>query len=259
MPDTAFDDLFERFQRKIYGDNKGRIREEVVAYYLDSLLAQIKPDTSRVQCADLGGGLGQVTHTLLARGYRVDYCDLSPKMAAAAERDTTPELRRNARFFHGPLQSTLNAEYQFVHCQAVLEWLEEPMQGLQHIARHVQRGAHLMLIFYNAASIVFRNLIRGNLYAAQRDIRGDGKGLTPINPLHCETVFETLSALDFTVERWFGVRTFSDYQEKPAREQLSLPDLVSAELAFSERDPYRAMARYIGVIARRNENSQPAH
>ena len=95
-----------------------------------------------------------------------------------------------------------------------------------------------------------RNLILGNLNAAQNGYKGIGGGLTPPNPQSIEAVFSKLKKLNFSIDHWFGVRCFTDFQQRTARERLGADALVEHEIPVSYLDPFRSMARYIGVVAR---------
>lgn len=246
MADINFDGLFDRFQRNIYGGEKGLIRERLVKHHLVEYLPAIT--RTPMACADVGGGLGQMTHWLLSQGHHVDYCDLSKKMTQQAQKTTAKEYVENVRFFSGPFQEKLHGQYDLVHCQAVLEWLEAPYDGLQRLCQLVQPQGYLVLLFYNKTCMVLRNLIRGNLNAAFNYRGGDGIGLTPINPLEIDDVFTQLDSLGMSIQHWFGIRTFTDYQEKPIRQRLGVEALYEYERPLSTQDPYRSLARYIGVI-----------
>lgn len=250
MPDQNFDYLFDRFQKNISNNLKGRIRERIIQHQLLKQLPQL--NKTPLRCADIGGGLGQVTHWLASMGHSVHYCDVSEKMHLAAQKSISKELKQRVRFSHEAFQYCLNETYDFIHCQAVLEWLEHPKQGIEKLCTHVKKDGYLSLVFYNEASIILRNLVRGNLRAALGDIRGDGHGLTPINPLKIDTVFSALEAQGFTLQHWYGARCFTDYQTRDIQNRLGETVLFDAELETCTRDPFRSIARYVGIIARKH-------
>ncbi len=254
MNDINFDPLIERFKNNIYGNCKGHIREHIIKQQLLKHLGILKD--APLDCADVGGGLGQMTQWLAEMGHRVDYCDLSRRMYDSAWRTLSENVKTRCHFLLGPYQEKLNKEYDLVHCQAVLEWLAEPAEGIAKLTKLVKPQGYLVAIFYNKAAIMMRNLIRGNINAAFSDIQGDGIGLTPIHPLDIETVFRQIEDQQFVIEHWFGIRTFTDFQVKDIRTRLRTETLLEAESKLCEQDPYRAFGRYIGLIAKKKSSTE---
>lgn len=247
MPDINFDPLFERFSTNIYGSTKGYVRQHIVDKQLHALLDTLAD--SPIFCADIGGGMGQLSETLASRQHRVDYFDISEAMYNFAKNNTS--YRDKINFNCSPFQSGLTKSYQLITCQAVLEWLESPLDGLEILCNHVSQDGYLFLLFYNNASIILRNLVRGNLNAALADTSGNGSGLTPINPLEIDHIFSALTQHGLTIESWFGVRCFSDLQQRDVQQRLGKETLLEFEQQVSERDPFRAISRYVGVIAKK--------
>ena len=254
MQDINFDPLVERFKTNIVDSLKGRIRRAVILDRLDTV--DPRQLSSEPQVADVGGGFGEMSVHYAQRGAWVDYFDVSASMADQV-RDRLheqPELQHRITIHIGRFQELLGRQYDLVHCQAVLEWLADPWQGLQLLLDAVKPQGYLMLSFYNRDSIIFKNLIKGNFRKAFSDeMAGDARGLTPINPLDKQRVFDFLQGANMSVENWFGVRSFSDYlyphvnQKNPKVEAA----ILAAELKVCELEPYRSLARYIGVIARK--------
>lgn len=247
MPDINFDSLFDRFNKNIYGSTKGYIRQHIVNQQLTQLLAQI--NKSGLCCADIGGGMGQLSQIMLEKHNKVDYFDISSSMCEAAKART--DKSDDITFHCVPFQSALNEHYDLITCQAVLEWLEDPMEGLRILCNHVAREGYIFLLFYNKASIILRNLVRGNLNAAFGDTRGNGSGLTPINPLDIDDVFAMIEHNGLKIQSWFGVRSFTDLQQRDLQQRLGKETLLKFETALSEQDPFRSIARYVGVVAKR--------
>ncbi|WP_096084453.1 methyltransferase [Agaribacterium haliotis] len=246
--DINFDPLFDRFQKNIYGGIKGQVRERLIKEQLDKHL-EILPGMS---VADIGGGLGQMSQWFLERGATVDYFDLSERMLESAK-ETLKQHSKHIEFKLGAFQRYLEKQYDIVFCQAVLEWLEEPIAGLNKLSQHLKPGGQLILMFYNLDSIKLRNLVRGNLNAAFGDLSGNGTGLTPINPLEAESIWQALDDLKLQRQHHFGIRCFTDLQDKKVQQRLGADTLFEFERELCEKEPYRSLARYIAVIAKAPE------
>ena len=85
--DRNFDDLSEKFARKVYGGLKGDIRLAVI--WRDLLAALPSPDSDDgahrpLRILDVGGGLGQISVALAELGHSVVYNDISEQMFMAA-------------------------------------------------------------------------------------------------------------------------------------------------------------------------------
>ncbi len=252
MGDISFEALGERFEKNIYGSVKGALRERILHAQIEKHYPLHVGPARR--CADIGGGLGQMSHWLAAQGHSVRYCDLSETMTARARQAYPSQSPGHIEFECGAFQTLFEHErFELVHCQAVLEWLEQPFEGLAKMADMVEPGGALILSFYNRDSLILRNLIRGNLNAAFEQTRGDGSGLTPIHPLDINEVLSAIEQHGFTLRHWFGIRCFTDYQSREVQQRLGTEALLPFELELSDREPYRRLARYIGIIATKSE------
>ncbi len=251
--DRSFDGLAHRFQRHIYGTRKGRLRLAVLERdLLAPLPERLGPAPLRV--LDAGGGSGELAGRLAALGHDVTLCDLSGEMLALARRrcaELAPGAR--VRFVQAPLQALPPAAagpYDLVLGHAVLEWLAAPRAGLAALCGHVRPGGLLSLLFYNRHGLVLKRLLHGQLDLA-RAARPTGRGLTPDHPLDPAEVLGWLAEEGFTRLVHSGVRCISDYLTGEARASVDEARLQETELHLSRQDPYRAIARYQHVLARR--------
>ena len=76
--DRNFDDLTEKFKRKVYGGLKGEIRLAVIWRDLNQVMA-LKVMGKPIRILDIGGGLGQLSTNLSLMGHQVSYNDIVPK------------------------------------------------------------------------------------------------------------------------------------------------------------------------------------
>ncbi|MFI2809782.1 methyltransferase domain-containing protein [Microbulbifer sp. M83] len=257
MADRNFDDLAERFRKRIYGGLKGDIRLAVLNRDLQPVL-----DTgTRLRVLDAGGGQGQFALDLAEAGHQVTIADISARMLAQArELAAERHLQERVAFVQGPLQALGREEKHqgndLVLCHAVLEWLEKPHEAVQQLVQMLRPGGHLSLTFYNRRALEFRLLQRGSFRQLDRNIDsgywgGHPGSLTPDNPLCPEWVQDWVLQAGLTVTAHSGIRCFNDFMTPSIRDKLPASAVVGKELEFSRRDPYRQLARYVHLLCRR--------
>ena len=253
--DRNFDGLTRRFQRNIYGTLKGRIRLAVLERdLLEPLPALLGPGPLRV--LDAGGGTGELAGRLAARGHDVTLCDISGEMLAMARRRCA-ELApgRPVRFVQAPLQALpaeVGGPFDLILLHAVLEWLAEPRAALTGLLERLRGGGLLSLLFYNRHGLVMKQLLHGQLARVRAGAPGGrGRGLTPSRPLDPDEVLGWLAEAGLERLAHSGVRCFTDYLPPDTRAALDEQELLDTELWLGRQDPYRAIARYQHVLARR--------
>lgn len=254
--DRNFDDLAEHFSRKIYGGLKGRIRLAVLTADLTPVVARLmKARTRPLRILDVGGGLGQLSIQFAQQGHHVTFNDISPVMLDYARvKAREAGLEASIDWHCGPYQNLVELAlepFDLVMCHAVLEWLQEPALLIPALAPLIRSDGYLSLCFYNPASIIYRNLIRGNFNWVQQSgtYTADNGSLTPNNPCTIEQVRDWLAQSCLQIQTESGLRVFSDYVvEKRGGNQV--PEQVLAmELEYSRQEPYKWMGRYLHVVA----------
>lgn len=246
--DVSFSHLVDRFQKNIYATRKGQIRMALVRRALMPWCQQ----STALRVLDAAGGLGQMTALFARHGHRVTYNDLSPEMLAVAQQqDALAHVERTVEWCQGPFQEIADT-YDLVLGHAVLEWLVEPQAGLDRLCDQVAPGGVLSLLFFNAESIVFKNLLKGNLRkVSSLHYAGDRKGLTPISPLVVDEVEAWLSARNMVVEERYGVRCFTDFMWPMFKDKPRLEDQIELEWSLGQRAEYRPFARYLHYLVRK--------
>lgn len=246
--DISFSNLITRFKKNIYQSRKGEVRMALVLRALEPYLS-VRPPLSVL---DAAGGLGQMTHAFAQAGHVVTYNDLSPEMCHEAQQayiSSTDSEGTVTAWLQGPLQ-TLPGQYDLVLGHAVLEWMVDPGEGIQALCDRVKPGGYLSVLFYNAESIRFKNLLKGNLNkVAAGTLAGDGKGLTPISPLFSAAVDEGIKRAGLRVESRYGVRCFTDFMWPMFKDNPRIEDQIEWEWQLGQLDDYRAFARYQHFIA----------
>lgn len=251
MEDRNFDDLVERFSDRIYNTEKGRLRLEI----LKEDLAQIAASQS-LNIWDAGCGLGQISMWLAQQGHQLTLCDISEKLLRQARSDFA-DAGLQADFHHKAAQQLANElpEFDLVINHAVLEWLAEPIAGLQIIASKVKSEGYLSLMFYNRNAMVYQNVLRGGwrLPAIINDrYIGAGNRLSPPHPLFPHLVCEWLESNSFNIICHSGIRVFSDYLPASARAETDVNDLYQLEKQYCRLPAYRDLGRYVHLFAKKS-------
>ncbi len=247
--DRNFDDLAERFQRRVYGGLKGQIRLEVLRRDLDQLIA----GEQRLKILDIGAGLGQLAIELAGEGHEVHYNDLSQKMLEYARDQARSRGLVDSMAWHpGRYQQLTEGKFDLVLCHALLEWVDDPQGVIHFCARVLRRGGALSLSFYNPAGKTYRNLIRGNFdWLDTGDAyQSDAGSLTPNRPCSAETVDKWLKQQGFQTVKASGIRVFHDYVVEKRGGHTDTRAVLDKELEFSGLEPFKWLGRYLHYTAR---------
>lgn len=264
--DRNFDPIVEHFAHKIYGSIKGEIRQAVLWRDLHTqlpLLSTAAAQNQPLRILDVGGGLGQFSVELARLGHQVHYNDLSQLMTAKAQaRAKDLGLYENILWSNEAYQALLTPanqkQYDLVLCHALLEWLAEPSALMPALAYFLKPQGMLSLCYYNAASLIYRNLIRGNFARArqQNTQAFNTQSLTPDFPSSSQDVSSWLQDAGFAVQSTSGIRVFSDYVVRKTGGNLIKEEVLEMELRYASEEPYKWLGRYIHVMATlENESS----
>jgi len=250
--DVYFDGLADRIRKNVYSGVKGQLRLRLVHEDLAELIA----DQSSLRIMDAGGGLGQMTSSLARAGHQLTFCEPSGEMMQEAiETFTKEEILESLVLIDKPVQEldlSHTGPFDLILFHAVLEWLAEPRKTLKSLLEFIKPGGAISLMFFNVHSIIIKNLLRGNFRKVQsRDYGGKGDALTPIHPLDPSEVISWLEDWGYEISSHTGIRSFYDYLPRDLAASRSFDDIYELEREFSRKDPYRGMARYVHLIARK--------
>lgn len=252
--DIHFDQLAGRFERKIYGSEKGDLRLQLL--WDDMLTALPLQAEQPLRVLDAGGGLGQMSAKLAALGHTVVLAEpAAPMLVRAQEQFVASGLDASRlQCVQASIQDLPQAlppqSFDLVVCHAVLEWLANPMETLAQLLPWVAPSGWLSLAFYNRESIVWKNLLKGNVDRARTaDKAGEAGSLTPISPQSAPQVLAWLAEQGMTVTQVTGVRCLHDYLFPGVK--IAPDTLLELERELGRQEPYKWLGRYIHVIARK--------
>lgn len=246
--DHHFNTLSPRFSRNIYGNLKGQLRLALLQEDLEPWLA-----LPSQKVLDAGGGQGQMAAIWAKRGHCITLVDAAaPMLQEAQQLLEQQELLQQVELLHQPLQTYLPQApaFDLVLCHAVLEWTRDPQQLIQLLAGCLPPGGKLSLMFYNRHSLVLRNAMGGILGKIREDkLAGDGRKLTPINPIDPDTLYGWLGAAGFSISTIQGVRCLFDYMPRITQRAADFEQIMAMERPVRGQQPYLHLARYIHVMA----------
>jgi len=252
VADRNFDGLTERFQQRIYGSAKGRIREQLLWQQLTAHCTLINDSSTPLSVLDAAGGLAQMSVRVVAKNHLLHYNDISVEMVAHA-REALKDYN-GVRFSHGPIQGIdHNDRYDLIFCHALLEWLDDPKSVVEQLISQLTKGGVISLAFYNRHALVINNTLKGNeryLTPKAGARKAKRKGLSPPNAQFPEDVIGWLDNLDVEIIGHYGVRVLSDWL--PADVVVTDQRLIEIESYYSHREPYRSMGRYVHLVIRKS-------
>lgn len=255
MSDRNFDDLADRFEQRIYGRRKGKIRQVVIERDLLETIPIIKKQNP-LRVLDLGAGLGQFAIWLAEQGHDVTYNDISISMmkkaqAAAKQKHCLNQITWSHYPYQQLIKTLPSQSFDLILCHALLEWLDNPQELIAHIKPLLKNNAFLSLCFYNPKGLVYHNLMRGNFHSIKRGStpQSNSQGFTPNKPCDFETVKHWLNVEALTIRAQSGIRVFSDYTRETRGGLASEEEVLAMELEYSNRTPYWQLGRYIHLIA----------
>ncbi|EXU73710.1 tRNA uridine 5-oxyacetic acid(34) methyltransferase CmoM [Erwinia mallotivora] len=254
MQDRNFDDIAEKFSQNIYGTTKGRIRQAIVWQALEEILTTL-PDRP-LQVLDAGGGEGQNSCQLAARGHQVLLCDLSEEMLQRARVHAAEKgVSDNMQFKQISAQQVgqhLDKPADLVLFHAVLEWVAEPEAVLAALHDTLAPGGVLSLMFYNINGLMMQTLVLGNFGYMQAGLRKrKRKTLSPDYPRDPQQVYHWLEEAGFHLESKTGIRVFHDYMRDRHKQTERFDEILALEKRFCRQEPFLSLGRYIHVTARK--------
>lgn len=238
--------------------------------------ALIRHLTQPTRVLDIGGGTATQARLLARAGHHVTVVDPDPEMHAQARTEIAgeaPDVQARIELVHGRGEDAVNLVgdgWPAVCCHGVLMYLDDPAELLNQLVTATLPGGLISILTKNAAAIPLRPALEGRwadalaLLDADREIGNLG---TTSRGHHLNDLAAQLADLGAPVESWRGVRVATDHlRDTPADEQIddvtgpgdrNRDLVVNLEWELGGRDPYRAVARLLHLICRRDPITAP--
>jgi SAM-dependent methyltransferase len=211
---------------------------------------------------DTGGGTGHFAVPVARLGHRVTVVDPSPDALFALERraaeaGVTDRVRGVQGDTQGLLDVVERAAHDVVLCHGVLEYVDDPAEGLRNAVGALRPSGTLSLLAASRNGAVLARAIAGHFTEAQHALTdpdgrwGDG------DPVPRRFTSEELSRLvagaGLRVGPVHGVRVFSDLVPGVLvdTEPGALDALIRLELAAAEQPAFHSVATQLHVLADR--------
>ncbi len=217
---------------------------------------------SGLKILDAGGGNGYASIPFAQNGCQVVVADYSKAMITDGEKLMSElGLDKCVTFVEVRLEDLSNAirtqDFDVVLCHNVLQYVESVPVVLRSILRPLKSQGTISIVCLNRYSIAYHQaFFRGDLQAAKTAI-----GATETNTifdsvaraLAVDEIVPMLEAENCIIEADYGVRCMMDYWGDNERksEPNTLAQLEELEFALSGEYPYKLLARFFQVIARK--------
>jgi S-adenosylmethionine-dependent methyltransferase len=237
----------------------GKLKYKLVQAHLARHIGQ----GQALRILDAGGGNGLDSIPLAEQGHRVDLVDYSREMLAEAERQASlVQAHERVNIHYANVQDLPQlfpqAEFDLVLCHNVLQYVEDVRGLLKNLAACLKPGGLLSVVSINRYSIAYRAALPGgNLTEALEkiDVREMQAFVfnTPMVNYSAEEVGAMLQQAGYRVEQDYGIRCICDYWEDNQLkfDPVVFQQLERLEFALAEKYPYKLLARYFQVIARK--------
>lgn len=266
MPTSAavFDDQLARWKQEMEAP-WARLKYQLVQA---NLARHLGPPPLRV--LDAGGGNGLDALPLAAQGYPVDLVDYSPAMLADAARQAaqlapaapivthSADLRDIAALFPA-------ARFDLVLCHNVLQYIDDVPALFRSLAALLRPGGWMSVVSINRYSIPYHAaFLDGDLAAAfaQLGARTARARIfdADMRSFSAAELSQELTRAGLVVEADYGIRCLCDYWGDNARkaDPQVFAQIERLERALTGQHPYKLLARYFQVIARRPAGHDPA-
>lgn len=237
----------------------GKLRSELAWENLHCFLSR---NSSGQRALDVGGGTGSASVQLARMGFEVVLLDSSEEMLGVARTQAeTGGVTARISFRHadaGQLADLFTGDsFDVVVCHNLLEYLEDPLGTVCHIAHVLRKDGLLSLLVRNRAGEVLRAAIKtGDRALATANLSAetvvDSLFGEPVRVFAPAEVHDMLARPGLEVVAEHGVRVFSDYIGTEEMAGEFYRPVFELELTLGARPEFAAIARYLQVIARRS-------
>ncbi|MEU6733108.1 methyltransferase [Streptomyces physcomitrii] len=208
---------------------------------------------------DTGGGSGHFAVPVARLGHRVTVVDPSPNALFALERRAAEEgvaerVRGVQGDAHGLFEVVEREGYDAVLCHGVLEYVDDPAEGLRNVTGALREAGTLSLLAAGLGGAVLARALAGHFKEARRALTDTEGRWGEGDPVPRRFTPEQLTALaeeaGVGVGAVHGVRVFADLVPGALvdTEPGALDALLQLEAAAAELPAFRSVATQLHVL-----------
>lgn len=219
-------------------------------------------DKGALDVLDTGGGTGNFAVPVARLGHRVTVVDPSPDALFALERraaeaGVTDRVRGVQGDAHGLLEVVEPGGYDMVLCHGVLEYVDDPAEGVRHVVGALRPAGALSLLAAGRGGAVLARALAGHFAEAQHAL-GDpdgrwGAGDSLPRRFTAAELTRLVTDAGLRAAAVHGVRVFADLVPGVLvdTEPGALEALLRLELAAAEEPGFHSIATQLHVLGER--------
>lgn len=248
---------------------RASLRTAVVWDVLQNALDQRVKTTGQAQLdvLDTGGGSGHFAVPVARLGHRVTVVDPSPNALFALERraveaDVADRIRGVQGDALGLFDVVEPAGYDAVLCHGVLEYVDDPAEGLRNVIGALCPSGVLSLLAAGLGGAVLARALAGHFAEARQALAHPEGRWGEGDPVPRRFTAEQLTALvqraGVRVSAVHGVRIFADLVPGALvdTEPGALADLLRLEAAAAEVPAFHSVATQLHVLGEKEAERQ---
>jgi SAM-dependent methyltransferase len=241
---------------------RGPLRTAVVWEVLKDVFDRRSKATgaAALDVLDTGGGTGSFAVPVAALGHRVTVVDPSPNALFALERRTAEAgVADRVRAVQGDINGLFDVvereRFDVVLCHGVLEYVEEPAEGVRNAVAALRPLGALSLLVAGVGGAVLAKALAGRFGEARQALTDPEGRWGAGDPVPRRFTAAQLGGLvdgaGLTMEAVHGVRVFADLVPGSLMdtEQGALEALLALEAAAAELPAFRSVASQLHVLA----------
>ncbi|MEU9983046.1 methyltransferase [Streptomyces sp. NPDC050856] len=208
---------------------------------------------------DTGGGTGNFAVPVARLGHRVTVVDPSPNALFALERraaeaGVADRVQGVQGDVHGLFDVVERGGYDVVLCHGVLEYVDDPAEGVRNAVAALRPGGALSLLAAGLGGAVLARALAGHFTEARHALTDPtgrwGEGDPVPRRFTAEQLTEVVAAAGVEVGAVHGVRVFADLVPGVLvdTEPGALDALLRLEAAAAELPAFHAVATQLHVL-----------
>ncbi|WP_267241218.1 methyltransferase [Streptomyces sp. PR69] len=215
--------------------------------------------TDTLDVLDTGGGSGNFAVLVAGLGHRVTVVDPSPNALFALERrvaeaGVADRVHGVQGDVHGLFDVVERGGYDAVLCHGVLEYVDDPAEGVRNAAEALRPSGALSLLAAGLGGAVLARALAGHFSEARQALSDPagrwGEGDPVPRRFTAEQLTDLVSAAGVEVGAVHGVRVFADLVPGALvdAEPGALDALLQLEAAAAELPAFQSVATQLHVL-----------